>query len=549
MSSFADFKALLALLPGVLMFIPMIAAAVQPSLPARRFWMLVQRLCVLAATVSLISLGLRFTTPAATSSAELVILPGLAVGLPGAWFGALVQCLGAVIAGFSSRYLDGERGQAGYAAALSAVLATVQLLTLADNWIVLIAAWAATGFALNRLLCFYGDRPFAVLAAHKKFLADRLADLCLIGAAWLAYRATGSFSISTLLHHAATDGVNIDLQLCALLLTLAVAIRTAMLPVHGWLIQVMEAPTPVSALLHAGVVNLGGFIVIRFAPLFDAAAPAHALLAAVGLATAVLAGFVSLTRISIKVRLAWSTLAQMGFMLLECGVGLYHMAALHLIGHSLYKAHAFLSSGAAVRQARLNAMREPWQPAAWSLALAPVLSVVLGIVLAHALASIAPPLAMRDWPVWWSLILALAWAPMLWVPSAGMTYSASARRIVLGGLLFACLLVLSFAGHAITLGAPSAPHALLGQIACAGMAVLYAGTALMQVPRGRQWLEPWRRRSYAGFYLDEAYTRLALRLWPAQLPVSGKSPKNQLGIKPGTAVPTARAGQTYKSLS
>ncbi|TAL55568.1 NADH-quinone oxidoreductase subunit L [Pandoraea sp.] len=542
MSSFADFKALLALLPGGLMFIPAIVAVLQPSLPAKRFWTLVQRLCMLAAALSLVSLGLRFVTPAPAGEVDLAILPGLTAGLVGAWFGALVQCLGAVIAGFSSRYLDGERGQVSYAAALSAVLATVQLLTLADNWIVLIAAWAATGFALNRLLCFYADRPFAVLAAHKKFLADRLADVCLIAAAWLADRATGSFSISTLLHHAAVDGVNPDLQLCALLLALAVAIRTAMLPVHGWLIQVMEAPTPVSALLHAGVVNLGGFVVIRFAPLFDASAPAHALLAVAGLASAVLAGFVSLTRISIKVRLAWSTLAQMGFMLLECGVGLYHMAALHLIGHSLYKAHAFLSSGAAVRQARLNAMRQPWQPAVWSLVLAPVLGIVVSISLAPVLALIAPPLVMHDWPVWWSMILALAWAPMLWVPAAGMTYSTGAQRILLGGLLFACLLVLSFAGHTITLGAPSAPHALLGQMACAGMAMLYTGTAVMQVPRGRQWLEPWRRSSYAGFYLDEAYTRLALHLWPAQLPASTKSPKNQLGIKPGSALPKSRAG-------
>ncbi|WP_264836966.1 proton-conducting transporter transmembrane domain-containing protein, partial [Klebsiella oxytoca] len=130
----------------------------------------------------------------------------------------------------------------------------------------------------------------------------------------------------------------------------------AVLPVHGWLIQVMEAPTPVSALLHAGVVNLGGFVLIRFAPLLEQAGIARALLLVFGLGTAVLAGMVMLTRISIKVRLAWSTVAQMGFMLLECGLGLYTLAALHLVGHSLYKAHVFLSASTVVRQTRLQSL-------------------------------------------------------------------------------------------------------------------------------------------------------------------------------------------------
>ena len=251
---------------------------------------------------------------------------------------ALVQLLGTVIGAFSAQYLQGEPGQRRYVAALAAVLAGVHLLLLADHWLALISAWSGVGWALQPLLCFYPDRPFARLAAHKKRLADRLADVLLLLAAALAWREVGSGALPALWAHVAQHGMGTALQLSALALVLAVILRTALLPVHGWLIQVMEAPTPVSALLHAGVVNLGGLVLIRFAPLLEQAAPARGVLLAFGLATAMLAGMVMLTRISIKVRLAWSTVAQMGFMLLECALGLYTLAALHLIGHSLYKA-------------------------------------------------------------------------------------------------------------------------------------------------------------------------------------------------------------------
>ncbi len=144
-----------------------------------------------------------------------------------------------------------------------------------------------------------------------------------------------------------------------MLLAFAAILKTAQLPLHGWLIQVMEAPTPVSALLHAGVVNMGGFVLLRVAELIGLVPSAQWLLVIVGSLTAVLAGMVMLTRISIKVRLAWSTCAQMGFMLMEIGLGLYELALLHLVAHSLYKAYAFLSSGEAVERARLHDFQAP----------------------------------------------------------------------------------------------------------------------------------------------------------------------------------------------
>lgn len=418
----------------------------------------------------------------------------------------LVQLLGLVIAGFSTRYLQGEAGQRRYIAALGGVLTAVHLLLMADHWLVLIAAWALVGAALQRLLCFYPERAFAQLAAHKKRIADRAADALLLGAAALAWHAVGSGSLSDLGAYLASSGASAALQLSAVALVLAVILRTALLPVHGWLIQVMEAPTPVSALLHAGVVNLGGFVLIRFAPLLSHVMPASALLVIFGLGTAVLAGMVMLTRISIKVRLAWSTVAQMGFMLLECGLGLYTLAALHLIGHSLYKAHSFLSASGVVREARLQALHGAARLLPVSLALAPVLTiaVVLGVV--HV--------AQTSWPWWWSAGLGLAWAPLLWLPADRAGIRAASLHLLAGMLAVAGLSGVALLLHRLPLGIEDAPRQMLGMVALLGLAGMYFCLVTLQLrPHA---LRTWRRWSYAGFYVDEVYTRLALQLWPAR---------------------------------
>ena len=416
----------------------------------------------------------------------------------------LVQFLGTVIGMFSARYLQGEAGQRRYVMALASVLAAVQWLLLADHWLVLIAAWALVGIALQPLLCFYPDRPFALLAAHKKRLADRLADGLLVAAALLAWWSVGSGSLTDLTTHLEREGVSPALHASAVLLVLAVVLRTALLPVHGWLIQVMEAPTPVSALLHAGVVNLGGYVLIRFAPLLEQATLARWLLVSLGLGTAVLAGLVMLTRISIKVRLAWSTVAQMGFMLVECGLGLYTLAALHLIGHSLYKAHAFLSASMVVRETRLQTMRGTYKPVTISLWLAPALAVATVLLTQIA---ISPD----GWPWWWSILLGLAWAPLLWVaaPARAMRRGVLSGLLMIVGLTGAALLA-----HALPLGLQDAPHHALGAVALVGMSALYLCLVLLQTRP--QALDGWRRWSYAGFYVDEYYTRLALWLWPTR---------------------------------
>jgi len=488
---------------GLMLFAAMVALQSQAD-PARQ-WRRYTGLAMAAFVCTLLALGGRGWTDIGLTRP---FSPWLAATTLGGWLAVLVQLLGALIGAFSGRYLQGEAGQRRYLAALAGVLAAVHVLLLADHWTVLIAAWALVGVALQPLLCHYPDRPFALLAAFKKRMADRLADALLIAAAALAWHDVGSGSLSDLWLHLAREEPSLALHASAVCLVLAVVLRTALLPVHGWLIQVMEAPTPVSALLHAGVVNLGGYVLIRFAPLLEPAAPARWLLVAFGLGTAILAGLVMLTRISIKVRLAWSTAAQMGFMVLECGLGLYTLAALHLIGHSLYKAHAFLSASSAVRDTRLQALHGRHAPTASSLLAAPVLAAA-SVFVVQALAG------SSAWPWWWSMVLALAWAPLLWLPAVdGATSRTTALHAVAGVLMVAGLTALTLLGHGLPLGTQDRPDTTAGVVALLGMAGLHAW--LVAVHLRPQALARWRRWSYAGLYLDELYTRLALRIHPGQ---------------------------------
>src|SRR5690606_5255778 len=125
-------------------------------------------------------------------------------------------------------------------------------------------------------------------------------------------------------------------------------LKSAQFPFHTWLPDTMGTPTPVSTLMHAGIINAGGYLVIRLSPLLVENTTAMLFLATIGAVTLASASLVMLTQTSVKRMLAYSTIAQMGFMLLQCGLGAYALAVLHLIAHSLYKAHAFLSSGSTV---------------------------------------------------------------------------------------------------------------------------------------------------------------------------------------------------------
>ncbi len=269
----------------------------------------------------------------------------------------LVTFIGWVVIRYAGTYLDGEAGQGPFTGWLSLTLASVLLLVAAGNLVQLVLAWIATSLFLHRLLLFYPERVAAQRAARKKFVTARLADVALIGAATLLAADYGTADIGSILQAArAGEGGTLAVG-AAGLLALAAMLKSAQFPTHGWLTEVMETPTPVSALLHAGVINAGGFLLIRFADVLLLAPGVLAVLVAIGGFTALFGSLVMLTQPAVKTSLAWSTVAQMGFMIMQCGLALFPLALLHLVAHSLYKAHSFLASGGAVE--RIAAIRRP----------------------------------------------------------------------------------------------------------------------------------------------------------------------------------------------
>jgi NAD(P)H-quinone oxidoreductase subunit 5 len=298
----------------------------------------------------------------------------------------LVAFLGVVVLRYSRNYMDGDARQGDFLKWLSVTLAAVLVLIVSGNLAQFLAAWIATSLGLGKLLLFYPERQAAQLAARKEFLASRLGDLCLVGVVVLCLAAFGTLEFGKIFDTARTmaaEGRSSGLiTVAALLIVIAALLKSAQLPFHGWLTEVMETPTPVSALLHAGIINAGGFLVLRMSDLLVLGAGALPLLAIVGGATALFASVVMLTQTSVKVSLAWSTIAQMGFMLLQCGLGAFSAALLHIVAHSLYKAHAFLSSGSVIDLARSSWSPSPGgqpHPARIVIALLAVFAVTLGV--------------------------------------------------------------------------------------------------------------------------------------------------------------------------
>ncbi len=265
----------------------------------------------------------------------------------------LVGFLGLVVTRYAINYLDGDPVQATFSCWMVATLASVVVLIISSNLLLFTAAWVATSLSLHQLLTLYRDRPAAMVAARKKFIISRLADACMITALVLVWRGHGTWEFHELF--AKPEGPHAGAV--AGLLVAAAMLKSAQFPFHSWLPDTLETPTPVSALMHAGIINAGGFLIVRLSPLVTQAPAALNTLALLGAFTALFASVVMMTQTSIKKSLAWSTVAQMGFMMLQCGLGAFALAVLHIVAHSLYKAHAFLSSGSVV-----NLTKSAWTP-------------------------------------------------------------------------------------------------------------------------------------------------------------------------------------------
>lgn len=270
---------------------------------------------------------------------------------------AMIAVIGWVVLRYSATYLDGEARQGAFIGWMSATLVAVMLFVLAGNLLHLAAAWIAMSLCLHRLLLFYPDRQQALRGARKKFIVARVSDAALVAALALLWASYDTPDLATILAEARSAAATGATILAAALLAFAAVLKSVQFPTHGWLTEVIDTPTPVSALLHAGIVNAGGFLLVRFADVMLLAPGVLAALVMIGGFSALLGGLAMLGQPAVKNSLAWSTIAQMGFMIMQCGLALFPLALLHIVAHSFYKAHAFLSSGSAVEV--VSSIRRP----------------------------------------------------------------------------------------------------------------------------------------------------------------------------------------------
>jgi NAD(P)H-quinone oxidoreductase subunit 5 len=273
----------------------------------------------------------------------------------------MINLISFVVVRFSFNYMDGDDRQGVFIGRLAATIASVQFLVLAGNLGLIWLAWVLTSISLQRMLLFYSERRRSKLAARKKFISARLGDLFLLVAIVLIYNFFGTGNLEEIiigLQNLST-GLPFSIELALIFIALAAILKSALFPTHAWLVEVMETPTPVSAMLHAGLLNAGPFLVARMSFLMTEMTYAPIILIIFGGFTAVFGSIAYMTQSSVKTALGYSSISHMGFSLLLCGFGVYAAAILHLVAHSFYKAHAFLSSGSIIDVKRASKINLP----------------------------------------------------------------------------------------------------------------------------------------------------------------------------------------------
>ena len=268
----------------------------------------------------------------------------------------LVAFIGLCVSSFAWRYMKGDTKFRSFFIKLILLIVLVFTLVCADHLVLLFIAWCLSNVLLVQLMVhktsWQAAKASGLLTARIFFLGL----VCMAAALVAFYWVTGDASIQLLIHR----HVYASTMLPALVLLLISAMtQSAIWPFHRWLISSLNSPTPVSALMHAGLVNGGGFLLIRFAPLYLNYSGLLAIIFVIGIISALLGTLLKLMQSDIKRMLACSTMGQMGFMLVQCGLGLFPAAVAHLVLHSMFKAYLFLASGGAAQEKRLKLDNSP----------------------------------------------------------------------------------------------------------------------------------------------------------------------------------------------
>ena len=254
----------------------------------------------------------------------------------------VVAGVGFLIVGYSIGYMDGEDEERRFFAYMALFVFSMLLLVQSSNFLILLVGWGLVGLCSYLLIGYYHERPSAVRAAKKAFIMNAFGDATMALALFLLIWETGSTSLE--FGVVPEDGT--IATLVALGLLGGAVAKSAQVPLHTWLPDAMEGPTPVSALIHAATMVVAGvYMLVRLSAVFEAAPEVQDLAAGLGAITLLLAGLVALVQTDIKRVIAYSTMSQIGYMFLGAGLGAYASSMFHLMTHAFFKALLFLAAG------------------------------------------------------------------------------------------------------------------------------------------------------------------------------------------------------------
>ena len=259
----------------------------------------------------------------------------------------IVTGVGSLIVAYSVGYMDGEDEERRFFAYMSLFVFSMLLLVQGGNLLLLLAGWGMVGLSSYLLIGFYQERESAVKAAKKAFVMNAFGDATMALALFLLIQHTGKLDYAGVF--AASPHGGAVANLIALGLLGGAVAKSAQIPLHTWLPDAMEGPTPVSALIHAAtMVTAGVYLIVRCHPLFENAYVIEDLAAGLGAATLLMAGLIALVQTDIKRVIAYSTMSQIGYMFVGAGLGAYPNAMFHLMTHAFFKALLFLAAGIAI---------------------------------------------------------------------------------------------------------------------------------------------------------------------------------------------------------
>jgi NADH-quinone oxidoreductase subunit L len=262
-------------------------------------------------------------------------------------FVLLITGVGSLILIYSVGYMAHDAERRRFFGFLNLFIAAMLLLVLSDNYLSLYAGWEGVGLASYLLIGFWQFKPTAAVAAKKAFIANRVGDAGLTLAIMLMFAEFGTFNFTGVFNSATSGGTGVASAL-GLLLLLAACGKSAQVPLQSWLLDAMEGPTPVSALIHAAtMVTAGVYLIVRSNPIFNDAPTAQLAVTVVGAVTLLFGAIIGCAKDDIKKALAGSTMSQIGYMTLAAGLGPagYVFAIAHLLAHGFFKAGLFLGAG------------------------------------------------------------------------------------------------------------------------------------------------------------------------------------------------------------